>query len=86
MKWLHNKEEFVKTLHYVILEFTSHWEEGYDRGDPGRSVPHVDYIYFTDKSEWEKEISKRTIEGDKKFVAIVANPVSITTNVSVSIK
>lgn len=87
MKWLHKKEEFPKETHFVIVEFTSHWQEGYDRNDPGRSIPHVEYIIFTDRKEWEKEISKRTLEdGRKDFVAFVANPVSITTNVTVTIK
>lgn len=89
MNWLHDKKDFPKDAHYAIIEFGSISQAGYDSNDPGDLVPHNEYIFFTDKLEWEKEISIRTLNtsyGRKEFVAFKSVPVTIETDVRVKIK
>ena len=81
--------------HYVIMQFSSIYVPGDERsrtnpghGYPGRSEPIVQYISFTDKDEWEKEI-RGLVEatyGKKEFVALYVKRATISTEVKVGIE
>lgn len=89
MKKLTNKEEFPKETHYAIVQFGQRLEDGGYKEDPGWMVPTTDYYFTLDKLEWEIEIGRLTTSteyGKPSFSAFVANPVTISTKISVTIK
>lgn len=82
MKYCFEKKDIPVGDHYVILEFDTIHTEGDERSrtHPGHGYPasstnvQQGYIAFTDKAEWEAEITKRMTSkyGRKDFVAKTA--------------
>lgn len=90
------KEDIPKEEHYVILKFGSVHIPGDERsrtnpghGYPAHSKEFTEYYAYKDREKWEAAIKEAVDCKYTKldsFVAFVANPVTIETEVKVSIK
>jgi hypothetical protein len=87
-KWVHKKEEFPNTEHFVIIEFgTMLVADPYDdKNGHSYHESKINYIVFKDEQSWKAEIAKRTIDkADRNdWVATkVSKPASTKTTVEV---
>lgn len=97
MKYCYSTSDVPKVKHYVILEFNSIFIPGDERSrtNPGHGYPEhtettANYIVYTDKAEWEKEVVKRTERNQTAysktdFVALVVSPANIKVQVNVTV-
>lgn len=90
-KRINNTSELKVGDNYIILENDSTYIEGDERsrtnsghGYPGYTSYHINMTLYLDKEAWEYDIKGRITNGDK-FIAVVMQPVEITTEVKVSI-
>lgn len=78
--------------HWVILEFDTTYVPGDDRssqfpghGYTGHDLTVVRYVAFTNVEEWKTEVTKRTVNGNKKVAALVVNRATVTVDVNVGV-
>lgn len=90
-----SESDMPTEAHYAVIEFGSIYIEGDERsrtapghGYPGHSQSTRDYLVFPVRAAWEAYITKlKTAKyGKTSFVALVANPASITQKVEVEVK
>lgn len=95
MKWCFSTHDIPKEPHYAILASKSTHIPGDERSrtNPGHGYPASteqswDYIVFSDRASWEREVKERSgsVFGSKNFVAISATPATISTSIQVEIK
>lgn len=89
------KEDIPTEQHYVILKFSSVHIPGDERSrtNPGHGYPahdqaYTEYYAYTDRDKWETAIREMTTSkynNHNKWVAFVANPVQIKTEIVVTI-
>ena len=81
--------------HYAIMEFVGVYIPGDERSrtNPGHGYPatterYATYIAYTDKAEWESEVSKRAgkVFGEQNFVAMFVNPAETVIDVRVKVR
>jgi hypothetical protein len=95
MKYCNTKTDVPAGEHYAIVEFSTIHIPGDERsrqfpghGYPATSEPISRYVAFTDRAEWEAEISSRmksTYSG-KNFIALKVSPVTIETEIVIKLK
>lgn len=91
MKYCIKQSDVPKVDHYAIVSFSTMYIPGDERsytnpghGYPGHSEPISTYQSFDNYVEWEAEIEKRTLNGDKNFVAFQALIADVKMEISVS--
>lgn len=94
-KYCHSNKDVPKTKHYAIITFGTYTVPGDERSrtNPGHGYPEhtehtADYVAYEDRAEWEKEVSRLTLDtgfGRRDFVALIVEPVSVKTHVSVEV-
>jgi len=52
------------TPHWALIEASSVYEEGWDRGDGGRSVPIITYRVYTDEAAFTKDFAQAVRQGN----------------------
>jgi hypothetical protein len=92
--YVHNKSDMPTGHHFAIIEFTKVYVPGDERSrtNPGHGYPShtesvVNYRAFTDRGEWEKEISKMMDSRytRREFIAVKVTPAEIETKHSIKI-
>jgi len=94
-KYCYTKKDVPTTKHYAILTFSTYTVPGDERSrtNPGHGYPAhtestAEYVAYTDRDEWEAEVSRLTLDrsyGQTDFVAMVVGPVNVTTKVAVEV-
>ena len=83
--YVKDKKDVPEGEHWAILTFSSVSTPGWDAGDPHDTLKILEYVAFTNETEWQEEI--RRIEARHTrilYSAIFVKPAIISTNIEIS--